>query len=305
MLQRDPHENGWQVELRVGGFVRFLPVAFLIFWLCGWAVGEGFALVFIASALHSFGVFPAIPGLHPISGVPPWPGAIPIVLFMLLWFALWTFGGIAAGWTCLRLLLGRDVVRWGPDGIECEQYAGLLMHRMRISRDEVVGVYSRGVNQDVMVETVQQRKMLTAYGSREDRRELAEALAAYAQGWIAAAKSRAVDTVPQGWRVIRDEAGHEALFAPWLGGGRVIRVQAGSVRYSWRFVWWNHEEELTPVTLRVKSEHDTDGDEVWKLVAGSPQRELTLARRVNDPAPVRHMARWLAARAQTSFEDAA
>jgi hypothetical protein len=54
--------------------VRWVIVAFLTFWLCGWAVGEGFAI---------WALF--------FSGT-PWP----VKLFLLFWLTLWTFGGLAA-----------------------------------------------------------------------------------------------------------------------------------------------------------------------------------------------------------------
>src|SRR5262245_21855666 len=60
-----PMERSWEsgrhvVSFRAAGWARFIPAAFLAFWLCGWAVGEVFAGgTLVLALLHVFS--PATP----------------------------------------------------------------------------------------------------------------------------------------------------------------------------------------------------------------------------------------------------
>ena len=60
---------------------RIFPAAFLGFWLCGWAVGECFALT-------------ALLGLLPVNGNGAAAG--PPTVFLIGWLGAWTVGGVLA-----------------------------------------------------------------------------------------------------------------------------------------------------------------------------------------------------------------
>lgn len=63
---------------------RSIPVIlFLLFWLCGWAAGAGFALTEIV-------------------GGTPWP----IMIFLMVWLSIWTVGGVVAMLTVAWQLAG-------------------------------------------------------------------------------------------------------------------------------------------------------------------------------------------------------
>jgi hypothetical protein len=66
------------------GLARYGSAAFLIFWLCGWAAGECFAIWALVKG--------STPGFAK--------------LFLLVWLTFWTFGGFAAI-TQVRLLLSK------------------------------------------------------------------------------------------------------------------------------------------------------------------------------------------------------
>jgi len=152
MIPPLPSGSMIQVEREGGGFlltfhtsrtmhlVRWGVVAFLIFWLCGWAMGEVFAL----GALFSGGT--------------PWP----VKLFLLVWVVFWTIGGLAA--ICFTigfaqtprtetLLVEPDTLTWTPPYrwlAVTRKKAGLLRHLyaslvtrdpfLRIPRAEILSI---------------------------------------------------------------------------------------------------------------------------------------------------------------------
>src|SRR5215471_10799082 len=122
MLTPEPGDSGTQVALRASGILRFLPATFLTVWLCGWAVGEWFGLRLFASMVRTLLGWSVLgPWLPPLSGRMPSGVALPFfIVFVTLWLTLWTVGGIGAFLQIMTLLFGRDVVRWGPDGLEVE-----------------------------------------------------------------------------------------------------------------------------------------------------------------------------------------
>ena len=66
-------------------------VSFLLFWLCGWVVGEVVVSIALLSGTDHDGE----------------PMAWGIKLFLSGWLAFWTYGGAAAIWTVLKMLFGR------------------------------------------------------------------------------------------------------------------------------------------------------------------------------------------------------
>jgi hypothetical protein len=80
---------------------RIWPVvAFLGFWLAGWATGEMFALRQILA-----------------------PSPMPAKLFLGVWLAFWTFGGTAALSICVWMLAGHERVRLRPDALTIQREA--------------------------------------------------------------------------------------------------------------------------------------------------------------------------------------
>lgn len=78
---------------------QIFVVLFLGFWLCGWLLGEGFAI----GALFGFSSFGG--------------GEIFVTLFMGVWLAGWTVGGLFAMRVFFWLLIGREVITVGQGKI--------------------------------------------------------------------------------------------------------------------------------------------------------------------------------------------
>lgn len=142
--------DGEEIVLRPRGCLRFPVAAFLSFWLCGWAAGEAIAIVVLlgpwAEPLVEAAreLFPGLVGRVPLA---PARMPLPLLAFLALWLAFWTWGGISAAWELLRVLAGSDryVLRAGrvsfrrcagPFGRTRELRAGAvdaIVHRPRKS----------------------------------------------------------------------------------------------------------------------------------------------------------------------------
>src|SRR5512134_980681 len=125
LLEPEHQGGGMQVTLRPRGVGRLFQAAFLCVWMGGWAMGMWFALGLFTSALEAVygpGALPA--SLHFGAGPTVSRAEAPMVFtFLLPWLGLWTMGGALALGQALLLLFGREVVRWGPDGLEIERHA--------------------------------------------------------------------------------------------------------------------------------------------------------------------------------------
>src|SRR5262245_40573744 len=120
-VERTP--AGLEMHLRVTGIGRFFSAGFLAFWMCGWAVGEYFALWFLLRAGYALVMGePLRNGHKPIELA----GMLVIGAFLLIWLTLWTVGGVAAGMELLRRLFGRDRILVGPDSLEIKHHYGLF-----------------------------------------------------------------------------------------------------------------------------------------------------------------------------------
>jgi hypothetical protein len=73
-------------------------ILFLAVWLCGWAMGESFALGTLLTGRLAAGD----------AGAPA---------FLLGWLALWTLGGIAAWYLWLWCLTGEETIVIGPEAM--------------------------------------------------------------------------------------------------------------------------------------------------------------------------------------------
>jgi hypothetical protein len=85
-------DDGTTLTFTVPGKLNAFLIAFLGFWLCGWAFGEFMAPVGIFSAKKD-------------------PGAS---LFILVWLCAWTIGGGFAIYIWLWMVRGREIVRISP-----------------------------------------------------------------------------------------------------------------------------------------------------------------------------------------------
>jgi hypothetical protein len=214
--------EGWQARLKPAGAARFISAAFLIFWLCGWAVGEGVALWFLTK-----GILALMNGAPFEEGRPPMAigPALAIGGFLLLWLSLWTLGGIAALGEVLRLLWSEDRIIANPGGIVVVRSRGPFRSRRELPRDVLQCVALATRNDALVAETSRERVELTRLGTHDDRREIAAQLrselslpelmastepAALPKGWAEA-------ITPEGERVVAIDAGTQKAQARVAG----------------------------------------------------------------------------------------
>jgi hypothetical protein len=177
-VQLEGKSAGLEAELRITGIGRFFGVAFLGFWLVGWAVGEAFALWILG-----VGAWSLLTGQPPEAGREPFRPefALPVGLFLLFWLSLWTLGGVMAGRELLRLLFGRDRIRVGHDTLEIEHSYGLFRSREKLQRNELRRFYRRPGSAALCVETARGTTELTRLGTTVERADLEQALNAELQ----------------------------------------------------------------------------------------------------------------------------
>ena len=177
----------------VTGIGRFFSAGFLAIWLAGWAVGEAFALWFLAVGARSL-----------LTGQPPEPGreplrpelALPAGLFLLFWLSLWTLGGVMAGRELLRMLFGRDRIRLGYEALEIEHSYGLFRSREALPRVELRRFYQKRGSAALCVETRRGMKELTRLGTLAERAELEQTLNAEIHS---AGQPAPAGAIPAGW----------------------------------------------------------------------------------------------------------
>ena len=226
MLSTEPSGSGMQATLRASGVLRFLPAAFMAFWLCGWAVGEWFALRLFASLVRTLLGSSVLAGWFPPLGgtMPGGPMVVVFSAFLTLWLVLWTVGGVGAFQQLLWLLFGRDVVRWGGDALEADHAALWFVTRDRLEARAITGFrLFRGA---VVADSREAAVRVTRLGTDVERQELRAMLEAW-RGTIAPPEPLAEDRSPvPSFTTFRDETGAIALERPrgprrgpgvWLG----------------------------------------------------------------------------------------
>ncbi|TMQ64938.1 MAG: hypothetical protein E6K79_06225 [Candidatus Eisenbacteria bacterium] len=257
--------EGWQVRLKSCGPMRYVSAAFLLFWLCGWAIGEGVALTFLAKGILAL-----------MNGAPFEEGRSPLQLgpalaaggFLLLWLSLWTLGGIMAIGEVLRLLWGEDRLIVNAGGLTIVRCRGPFRSRREIPRDLLRRIVIDSPSGPVVAETPQGRIEITRLGTNEEREESAAALRselgiredAPRTDPVALPKGWAEVITPEGERAVTVDAATKrlrvrvvalaALAAGALAYGLVMeslhRVEvlpvaiiavAGTVGVSWLTVW--------------------------------------------------------------------
>jgi hypothetical protein len=208
--------EGMQITLRPHGVARWGAVAFLSFWLMGWAAGELFAIAALLSmAGWRQGAWSPVGGFDLAGGG-----------FLLVWLTFWTVGGIAALLQVLRLGWGADVLTLGTDAWEIRRGVGPWGKTRRVHPTDIRRVTLRRREGDVAAETSAGTVVLTAFGEEPEKR------------WLRDLLCRALGQEPEAGRgpeVIQPEPFSSPPPAPqgWVSdfapdGGARLRTSTGS-----------------------------------------------------------------------------
>lgn len=122
---------------------QILVMLFLGFWLCGWLVGEGFALG-------------ALLGLTSFGG-----GEIFVSLFLAVWLIGWTLGGLFVMRIFFWMLLGKEVITLGQGRLTINK-KGLLFSKpktydinevkgLRVQETATIGGYTTTSRRSVLM----------------------------------------------------------------------------------------------------------------------------------------------------------
>lgn len=258
MLEREPHGSGWRITLHANGVLRFLPAAFLLVWLCGWAVGEYFAGgMMLALVGHVLGQHEWTSWLPVMKGMPPErPVQLAFAGFLTLWLSFWTWGGLSALGRLLALLCGREEIVIEGDTLELRHMALVTLRRVRIEASEIRGFNRK--NAALLVETRSKRYTIATLGSVEERDELAQLLRDWHRPRRQPNRAAEPATPAEGYfHVGVDESGARTLVADvglQRGIGVVLLVIAAGLLYgAWAIAGYlgSPERWLGPIIAGV------------------------------------------------------
>lgn len=195
------------MRLKPSGVARFVSAAFLVFWLCGWAVGEGIALWVLAKGILAL-----------MNGTPFEEGRAPLELgpalaiggFLLLWLSLWTLGGVAAIAHVLQLLWSEDRLIAHGGGLTVVRSRGPFRGRRELPRDMLRRIVLVPRCDALAAETTRERIELSRLGTHAEREETATALRSQLGLNEAAFEAEAV-TLPKGWEEVITPEGERAV----------------------------------------------------------------------------------------------
>ncbi|HEV8128146.1 MAG TPA: hypothetical protein VGQ14_00670 [Candidatus Eisenbacteria bacterium] len=208
--------DGRVVRLRPRGASRFISGAFLAFWLCGWAIGEGLVLWILVKGGYAL-----------LTGTPPDPGRQPLEVapalamgaFLLFWLLLWTVGGIAAFAALLQLLWAEDRITARSYGVTHQWFRGPFRGTKEFARDRVRGFDVASRKRSLVLETDRERVILSELGTAEEREAASRSLRL--EMGLAEPDASTVP-LPKGWEEIITPEGERAV----VPDRSVRRVQA-------------------------------------------------------------------------------
>ncbi len=168
--------EGEEILLRPTGWARFFIIGFLAFWLCGWAVGEIFALAVVLAPILGDGFREMFPELRRFLPSKPSMAPWPVFLFVSIWLVFWTFGGISAFREMLRLLFGRDRFLLRPDGFSLTHAIGPFGKERVFRQGEVETIRITRRNSALVAVSRSKETVLTQGGELQDREWLRDKL---------------------------------------------------------------------------------------------------------------------------------
>lgn len=304
--------------LSARGRARHVESVFLLVWLAGWAAGElAVGAVLLFALAHT--LFPAWTAQHwPPATVKPATFGVAVVLFLVLWLALWTIGGLAAIGALLRNFGGRDEVWLDGDALIHRWIAGPLRRSKRLPRARIhaleLGPARLDVHHSGGVHT------LTTLGTADERAALMARLS------TALPTQRAWLPVP--WRgdrrgdavvlerpatVARAMAGFlygatALCVVAELSGPALIAVMLATAFATWQRQWRFDPHDVTretrllglrfvrcyrAVSINTSQHRDSDGDEWNSVTLTGADGAVTLYTGVRSAVEMEALAAWL------------
>jgi hypothetical protein len=226
-------------RLRSTGWSRYVEAAFLAVWLAMWAIGEVVALALIGAMIASV-VSSALGRPFTLaSRVAPTDGTASVfLLFLLVWTALWTAGGVAAIWHFLRQVGGEDVIDIRGGTLRLTRRAGPVRRQTDVAPASIRRVRMRaGVGAAVVIDTAGGTRDVSDLGTTAERLALRDWLITELPLPDADAARRIERETPPHDRDV-EQHGHEAIVTQptrrgRIVGARVIWVVAGVLSLGW------------------------------------------------------------------------
>lgn len=215
MLLNPVHDpEGPAFSLRPTGPGRFFVAAFLSVWLCGWVVGELFALTALVAVIASlFDVQLGPPGWN-VQHAESSTLVLLIALFLIVWLSFWTLGGVLALRQWMTCLWAREVLVLAPGAIVVRRWIGPFKRTRRLARDQISSVTQARQGGALQARVGNTTTNLVELGSAEQRRALAEHLRAQLSLGGATGDEPGLEvpaTLPAGWELIVSDKGEEML----------------------------------------------------------------------------------------------
>ena len=231
MPDPDASEN-LRLRFRPRGAGRFLSAGFLTVWLCGWAVGEGFALLLLGNGIYALVTgSPAMGSAEPIRLGP----ALAVGAFLVVWLTIWTIGGVMAFRELLRTVWAEDRLVLGRESLLRRHRLGLWVSTQAWSRAEIRRVFVQSISSRpgaLMAQVGAGVTELTDLGTPEERRAAADTLRA-ALGLPEDDAHAGLAALPEDWQETTDPRG-QTLLVPNV---RTRRVQALAVTLIAGIAW--------------------------------------------------------------------
>ena len=160
---------------RPHGYGRFPAALFLSLWLCGWTVGEAFALFVLGQGIWALLTGRPVIGSDESVRMAP---ALGVGAFLLVWLTIWTVGGVMAVQELFRLVWAEDRLALDWDALRRVRRRGPFTSTRALARREIRRVFVQPTNTTLMVQVKSNLMELTDLGTPAERTEAARQLCA-------------------------------------------------------------------------------------------------------------------------------
>lgn len=187
--------EGKVFTFRSSGWARLLPACFLGVWLCAWAIGESLVLGLLVRGAWAFLGGNAV---WPGNKTPPTGAMVAVGLFLMLWLAFWTLGGVAAIREFLRLLWGEDRIVVGGGRLVSLRKRGPFTLRREYLIAEITAIRAR-LNRTpaIVIDTLSGSRELARTGNHAELQAGVEQIRAACREGGSPLPSR--EGLPAGW----------------------------------------------------------------------------------------------------------